>query len=139
MTKSQKIIRSYLNDLRKIGPKSKDFSNYISNLSTNIEEYISQNQVQDRSEIVDVFGTPGNVLSDYFMSADNDALITTARKTHIRSLVLRIISIALLVGLIVWSVYLGLIYKQIQDESVFFEETTIRINGVIQDETESNP
>lgn len=138
MTKSQKIVHSYLSDLRKIGPVGRDFTDYIKHLEENIEEYREQKQIQNRSEIEDVFGTPANVLSDYFMSADDDALITAARRTHIRSVVLRVTLGILFAVLLIWSVYLGLIYKQIREESVFFEETTIRINGMIQDETESS-
>lgn len=124
-----KLCKKYISQIKSFFPVvSKKERKYLNNICDSVNEYCQDNPEATLNEIYDVFGSPQETINSY-MSANADYISSYFKKVNIAKWFKRI-SIILIVAIIVLTSALLLRmykdYKVFEDETMFFNEITIK-------------
>ncbi|MCI8307894.1 MAG: hypothetical protein HFH14_07590 [Lachnospiraceae bacterium] len=118
-----KLCKHYISDVKALFPiMQKPEKRYIKKLSDTIEEYCEETSITSMDAIYDSFGSPQDILTEYFSIADTPFL---TKKIKISKWIKRGIITLIVITLIAVSTYCIKIYrtqKVFENEKMFSEE-----------------
>lgn len=97
----------------------------MNRLKEQIQEHIDSSSNLNYEELVEQFGSPKDVVVEYYNSVDDDYLL---KKTNLVKQIKRVLFVILTVALIYFAVNFVLLYKSykdVQDSIIIHEETII--------------
>lgn len=98
---------------------------YLKKLELNLEDYCEEKQVSSLEELYKDFGTPSDVVHSYYSSVNIDYILKRLRLTKIIKTCLVTLIVAILVAVSAYCFRLHSDYKVLENQQIFFEETTI--------------
>lgn len=119
-------LRHYYKQVKLLIPiNGKDKKRFLNDLQGNIDNYIENNKDVAMKDIMEHFGTPPELVSDYIKDLDSDEIYKkVSNSVIIKRLIASIIFVLLLIG-IVWTVFLYKGYKEASDHYIDREVITI--------------
>lgn len=125
MTPKNNLIKLYLRCLKECLPiYGKQEKKYLKKIELHLEEYVSFHPDATYETLVSEFGSPTTLVSDYFISLEDEYLFRKLRKKHYT----RNIAILIVAMVLSYTVFRSvLLYKEFQraQESHITYETTI--------------
>ncbi len=119
ITKFEKMVR----DMFPIyGPYEKRF---YSDLKKNIAEFSDRNDSVVFSDLQKKFGSPTDVIRDYFDNVEPDYLIKQLSRTRYIRLTCFIVILAIISALVAWNIKNYIAYKTFEENLPAIEKTTI--------------
>lgn len=121
-----KITKQYVKNVEDFFPMSgKGEKKYLENLELNIEDFCEEVSILSLEELYEKFGTPSEVVNDYYSSVDTDYILKQMSKSKlIRRLIIALIA-AVVISTLAYGSYLYAEYKILQRQAIFFEEVII--------------
>lgn len=120
------MIKKYLRNCRRLFPiYGKYERRFMNRLKEQIQEHIDSSSNLNYEELVEQFGSPKDVVVEYYNSVDDDYLL---KKTNLVKQIKRVLFVILTVVLIYFAVNFVLLYKSykdVQDSIIIHEETII--------------
>ena len=121
------MIKKYLRNCRRLFPiYGKYERRFMNRLKEQIQEHIDSSSNLNYEELVEQFGSPKDVVVEYYNSVDDDYLL---KKTNLVKQIKRVLFVILTVVLIYFAVNFVLLYKSykdVQDSIIIHEETIIK-------------
>ena len=121
------VCKAYIKSVKAFFPiMGKREKEYLKKLELNIKDFCCENSITSVEMLYEDFGIPSEVASSYFASVQIDYLI---RKINISKNIKCTLAILVMLIVIGMSVFCGCLFKaynQMQDQLIFFEETTIK-------------
>lgn len=121
-----KITKQYVKNVKDFFPMSgKGEKKYLENLELNIEDFCEEVSILSLEELYEKFGTPSEVVNDYYSSVDTDYILKQMSKSKlIRRLIIALIA-AVVISTLAYGSYLYAEYRTLQRQAIFFEEVII--------------
>ena len=120
------MIKKYLRNCRRLFPiYGKYERRFMNRLKEQIQEHIDSSSNLNYEELVEQFGSPKDIVVEYYNSVDDDYLL---KKTNLVKQIKRVLFVILTVALIYFAVNFVLLYKSykdVQDSIIIHEETII--------------
>lgn len=120
------MIKKYLRNCRRLFPiYGKYERRFMNRLKEQIQEHIDSSSNLNYEELVEQFGSPKDIVVEYYNSVDDDYLL---KKTNLVKQIKRVLFVILTVVLIYFAVNFVLLYKSykdVQDSIIIHEETII--------------
>lgn len=121
-----KFAKDYLKNVKSFfpitGPKERHF---LKSLEITINDFCESNEVNSMEDIHKDFGLPHEVANTYFVTLEPEYLMRRISfGRQIRALLIVLVLI-FFIGLVDYGLYLNHAYNLLQEQMIFFEETTI--------------
>jgi hypothetical protein len=122
------FLKKYYKDIKNTFPLyGKNEKIYFQNFQDCIQDYLANNETSDITpeKIIEEFGTPTEIISEYLANVDCEYLTKNIRRTNHLKKALFIIIFLLVTAWIYRSVILYLAYEDAKMNDITFEETVI--------------
>lgn len=119
-----KICKKYISEVKAFFPiMGKEERKYVNKLRLNIENYCEEADITSKQELYENYGTPNDVVNDYYSSVDTNIIIKKIRiSKYIKVFIIAILALAVIVA----STFCIILYNDYQiatrQEAVIVEE-----------------
>lgn len=121
------LAKQYIKNAKALFPlMGKDEKQYFKKLQINIEDYCEAKSVSSIEELYNDFGSPTDVLNSYFSNVELNYILKRINiSKRIKAALIIIVTFAF-ISVSSFGLYLYHAYNLMQEQMVFFEETTIK-------------
>lgn len=121
-----KICQQYLSEIKTFFPiMGKPEKKYLANLSSLLEDYYIEENVNTVEELYNGFGHPSEIISTYLTSVDTSRLIKRIRLTNWVKRGIITLLLIISIGVSIYGITSYKAYEIFEEEEIFFEETEI--------------
>lgn len=121
-----KFTKNYLKNVRFFFPiMGRKERKYLKSLEITIDDFCETNTINSIEEIYKDFGLPSEVANSYFLSVETEYLMRRIGFAKRMKIIMIILVLLAFVGLFAHGLYLNHAYNLMQEQMIFFEETTI--------------
>lgn len=121
-----KYCKQYISDIKTIFPiMGKSEKKYIASLASDLEDCCDEESIESIDILYTKYGTPAEVVNNYFSIMDTDQIIKKIRMAHFIKMAIFIIMIIMLVASVCWEINLYNTYKIFESNQPYSIETTI--------------
>lgn len=103
----------------------KDEKRFLSHLKVDVDEYCSSHPCADMQELYNCYGTPQQLISDYYTEISPDKLISSYRRNRFFSCLLTTVTILIAAAALTFLVYLYIDHLRVKIATPVKIETTI--------------
>lgn len=103
----------------------KEEKQFLSHLKTDVKDYCSSHPAADMQELYESFGTPQQLISDYYTEISPDKLISSYRRNRFFSCLLTTVTILIAAAALTFLVYLYIDHLRVKIATPVKIETTI--------------
>lgn len=124
---NKNLCQQYIKNIKSLFPiMGKSEKKYLQQLSVEIEDCLENEKPQRLEELYEKFGTPNDIVHNYFRVLEPDTIIKRVRINQwIKRSIITLLFIFLFASLI-WGYTTYQTYKVFSEEQVFFEDTVIK-------------
>ena len=121
------LCKEYIKSIKAFFPvMGKKEKEYLKNLELNIKDFCCENSVTSMEALYKDFGMPSEVANSYFSNVQMDYLLKKINISQKVKMALISFMILMVMGMSIFSGCLFAAYNQMQNQLIFFEETTIK-------------
>lgn len=122
----KKETKRYLRDTRLAFPVfRKDEKRFFSDFKDTISEYESQHPECSKEELIDAYGTPKEVVTEYFCNMDPENYMTLMKRSHYLKIITVTALILLLVSFLIETALTIQAQKMFRENMIDKEQTII--------------
>ena len=121
------LCKEYIKSIKAFFPiMGKNEKQYFKNLELNVKEFLYENKNVSMEDLYVDFGSPSEVANSYFSNVPMEYLLQKINIAKKVKFALCAFITLLVIGMIIFCSCLFIAYNQMQDQLIFFEETTIK-------------
>lgn len=121
------LCKQYIKNAKTLFPIiGKTEKEYLKKLELNVQDYCEESSVSSIEELYRDFGSPSEVVNSYFSSVKLDYMLKRINISKKIKVFLVVIVTLAFIGVSSFGLYLYQAYNLMQDQMVFFEETSIK-------------
>lgn len=121
------LCKQYIKNAKTLFPIiGKTEKEYLKKLELNVQDYCEESSVSSIEELYRDFGSPSEVVNSYFSSVKLDYMLKRISISKKIKAFFVVIATLAFIGVSFFGLYLYQAYNLMQDQMVFFEETSIK-------------